>query len=225
MDPIRVSLIHSQGQYQGQFSAPAFKMLNNVVVLYENILGSLKNHGASVATLKYDVGVGDFSQANVNCTILNFNAVVKLRLEALEITFHNLVNVGEEVAYQVINDAWKAAKDSYAPLTLTEQTITTTTHLKLLNMKYDDVLRRFITPPEKLPGIDKAGVVFYLGEEFAPEVKKGSILLDQSLLEPGGLIMQATLTFDASKVSPENLRATFNGFFKTLSEKVGLVYS
>lgn len=225
MDPIRVNVVHSQCQYQGQFSAPAFKMLNNVVLLYENLIGTLKKHGASVATLKYDVGTGDFSQANVNCTILNFQAVVKLRLEALEVTFHNLLTVGEEVAYQVINDAWRAAKGSFEPLTLTEQTITTTTNLKLLDTQYDDVLRRFVNPPKGLSGVNRAGVVFYLNEKFAPEVKKGSMLLDQSLFDPGQLVVQVGLTLDATKVSPDNLRTTYNSLFMALSEKVGLAYS
>ena len=224
MDPISAIPIQTFAQYNGQFSAPAFKLLNNVVVLYENLIGHLKRHGASVGSLKYEVGIGDFSQANINCTILNFNAIVKLRLEAIEISFHNLAAVGEELAFQVINDAWKAAKDSYEPLILVEHTMTVTSHLRLIDVGYDELLRNFVKMPEGLSGATKSGVVFYLGEESASGLKKGNILLDQSLAVPGQLSTLVSLTFDATKVPPEKLRGAFNGQFKLLMEKVGLVY-
>lgn len=224
MDPISATPIQTFAQYNGQFSTPAFKMLNNVAVLYENLLGHLKKHGASVGTLKYDAGMGDFSQVNVNCTILNFNAFVKLRLEAIDISFHNLAAVGEELAFQVINDAWSAAKESHQPLTLVEHTTTVTSHLKLIDVGIDELLRRFVKKPEGLSGVTNSGVVFYLGEESASGLKKGNILLDQSVVVPGQLSTVVSLTFDATKVPPENLRGAFNSQFALLFEKIGLVY-
>jgi hypothetical protein len=222
MDLTRVNLIHGQAQYHGQFSQPAFKMLNNVVVLYENLLSHLKQHGASISNLKYEVGGGDFSQANVNLSLLNFNALIKIRIEALEITFHNLGVVGEEVAFQILQDAWRAAKTSYETLNLVEQTVQVTTHLRLLDTPYDRLLGRFVKAPTGLFTDSKVGVVFYLGEGLDPAVTKGNVLLDQSTVETGQLFMQVMLTFDASKLPPESLRKTFNNVYQKLLKEFGL---
>jgi hypothetical protein len=199
MDLVLLRPFTTQVEYQGQFSDFAFRLLANPVPIYDSFMKVFKKYGVSLRDLKFETG--DFSQTNINCSLLNFNVLVRVKVEQLEVSFYRFESIGNEKAAQIVNDAWEALSRTDKGLTLSHHNVTVQMHTDLpAGLPLRAVTDRYVTTPEKFRPHAGSGVILYLGEDLPTGERGGTIVLDTSLVKQGALFVRVTGIFDAAQV-------------------------
>jgi len=222
VDNILLRPIKTEIEYHGQFAAVAFKLLANPIPIYEGFLEAFRKYGVSLRDIKYEGSV--LSEANISCTLLNFNVLVRVRLDRLEVTFFRLDIIDEKAANQIAVDAWNVVKATDDSVGVVQHGVTVATHVELPStLSYDALLQRYVVAPLELKRHTRSGVVFYLGEDQARGQTGGSILLDRSILKDGALYIKVSAVFDAAKIPINSVGASMDGFFTSQLGNLGLV--
>jgi hypothetical protein len=208
-------------EYQGQYAAVALRLLANPVPVYEALLGSFKKYGLSLRDLKFEAG--DLSETNINCHLLNFSIMVRVRSERLEVTFYALDAWGREKAGQLVADAWQAIKGANPTLELMQHVVTFGMNLELPHgLTLNELMRRYVLPPRDLKPHVNSGVIFYLGENPTTGENGGSIIMDASAFKAGALYIRVIANFDATKVPIELLGVHSDEYLTRQLSSLGL---
>lgn len=215
LNPIEASI-----QYQGQFVNPAFSLFRNRYSLFGNLFHAFEKYGVSLRDLKAEAP--DLAGAQISCSLLNFNVAVKIKIDILDISITNLAAVSEERAYQIVIDTWKATNLSDESVQIGQHAVTISSHYNLPKISYQELLERYVRKQENLQPQTESGVVFYLVPDSEKGINGGTIVLDRSVLGSGRLFLKAAVIFDASMVSIENLRSSFENFHSSHLAALGL---
>lgn len=220
MEKILLKPLRTEIQYQGQYSALAFKLLANPVPVYENLLRNLGKYGASLRDLKYETA--DLAEANISCTLLDLSVTVRVRLDRLDVTFFRLDTVGEKLAHQIVVDAWNAVKLSQESIQLGQHGVTVASHAEIRGTSYNTLLQHYVVTPPSLGANTGGGVVFYIAGDPTKGLNGGSTLLDRSTMKEGALYLKVAVLLDATKVSIEELGSHVDDYFTGQLAGLGL---
>src|SRR5919109_3864971 len=108
--------------YLGKFEAPAFKLWGSPAMLAEKLFDVLKPHGAVVQDFRIEGSGGSAALVYEIKTYLNF--VVRVKLDALEITFNSLTSIGTEKAIKIGTGCWQAIKEADESIDLFQHEVT-----------------------------------------------------------------------------------------------------
>ncbi len=89
--------------FQAEFARPALDLLSQPVAqkLAEELLTRLgPAHGMRISHLKINHGDGDLGRANLGCSLFDFNAVLRIGLERLELETYYVERIGRETLSQ-----------------------------------------------------------------------------------------------------------------------------
>lgn len=204
MDLLVLKPIKSEIQYLGEFSELAFDMLSAPIPLYKSLLKNLGKYGATTKDL--NIYTMEISEANVSCPLVSLDALVRVRLDKLEVNFLDLGKIGQELASEVLVDVYEALQNADSSISVSYHTISIKTQAQGVNATYLDLIRKFISSPPSLSEQTTGGVAFYLVDDQPKGVTGGSIIIDRSTLYEEGVYISITANFDASLVPIKSVR-------------------
>ena len=205
--------------YQGQYDDLAFDVLAAPIPVYRNLLKALGKYRATLPNVRYDAQT--VAQANISCTLLDFSAIVQFHLDRFEVRLVKLHEVGEDVAAQIMLDAWAALKASDPKIKLIRHRVTLDVQADLVKGTVEEVMKQYVISPKAFGENTRSAVIFYLkdGREGG---ESGSIYLDRSPLKDGALYLKLDVSLDATKVPPEKVRDQVDEFVTTRLGQLGL---
>jgi hypothetical protein len=221
MEPILLKTLRSELQYQGQFEKLSFGPLANPGPLYQSLLTHLGKHGATLQSLTY--AAPPFADANVSCLLTELSVTTQIRLDRLEINFLRFHEVGRERAVQILLDSLAALHAVDASTVITGHVIGITIYTQIQNASYDQVIGRYVTVPQGLAKDVRAGIAFYLPIVQGGRQLLNAIVLDRIVASEQGILVRATLSFDAKHVPVDTLAQEVDSYFTRYLDQLGLV--
>jgi hypothetical protein len=220
MGTIQIKPTTTRVTYQGRFENFAFEALTQLFPFYENLIKHLGKYGLGLNNLQADLNV--LSEANVNCSLLDLWAQVRISLESLEINFFRLHEVGTETANQILLDSWAAVHETVDSVAITEHVLIVNIDAQIQGASYNDVIRRYVTTPQELGVKAYAGVVFYLPENLANGERQGNIIIDRLAGQDQGLGLKVTAAFNNQQVPINTLSQRFSDYMTRNLESLSL---
>ena len=92
-----------QADYIAKFNAPMFTLMANPGPLYKSLFNALEKYGARVEDLRVE-GQNTSSVSLGYDSLVPNNFIVRIRLDSLQVTFHNLETIGVDKAKQLVLD-------------------------------------------------------------------------------------------------------------------------
>lgn len=205
--------------YTAKFTAPVFTLMANPGLLYKNLFNVLEKYGARVDDLK----VEGQNTSSVSLGFESFvpnNFVVRIRLDSLQVTFHNLETIGVDKAKQLVLDCWSAIQQTDSSISAATHTVATAFQFALSPEAYKRVLQAFTKIPEGVPSGTMAGVAYYLPRGSGDGDEGGSIVLDRLL--SGDLNLRISILVDGTKISASALGDYVEAYVDSSLSMLGL---
>ena len=188
--------------YTGAFTAPVFTMMANPGPLYKNLFNALGKYGARVDNLKIEGQNTSSVSVGFDCLVPN-NFVVRIRLDSLQVTFHNLETIGVDKAKQLVLDCWSVIQQIDSSISVATHTIATSFQFGLSPEDYKHLLQAYTKLPEGVPSETSAAVAYYLPRGSREGDEGGTIVLDHLL--SGDLNLKISMIVDGTKISASAL--------------------
>ncbi|MFQ5853694.1 MAG: hypothetical protein ACE5JU_24310 [Candidatus Binatia bacterium] len=220
MDKILLKPIRSDAIYHGRFAELAFELLATPVPVYQSLLKHLGKYGANLNNLKYDATV--ISEANINCYFLDFNAMIRVRLDRLEVNFFRLHEIGEEIAKNIILDSWTAVHETEPSIEVVEHAVSINCDTQIEGTSYNAVIQRYVSIPPALGEKTRAGVGFYPPAGLVKGERDGSVVLDRLIGQEQGAVLKINMTFDAKQVRFDSLAQRIDEYVTGQLDRLGL---
>jgi hypothetical protein len=182
--------------YQAKFSWPVFGLLGgSPPILYDHLFRALQKYETRLDDLKVE-GLNTGGMTIIFESLVPNNFIVRVRLDSLQVTMHNLAVLGVEKAKQLVIDCWNAIQETDRSIVPISHTVMVAYQLPVSSEDYNRILQNFVKAPDRLPSQSSMGVVYYLLPRAEDPV--GSIVLDR--LIDGDLNLRMSMTLDANKV-------------------------
>lgn len=220
MDKILLRPIRSDATYHGRFADLAFELLANPIPVYKNLLKHLGKYGVTLNNLKYDATM--ISEANISCYFLDFSAMIRVRLDRLEVSFFKLHEIGEGIAKDIILDSWTSLHEIEASIEVVEHAISINCDTQIEGAPYNTVIQRYVAIPAGLGEKTSAGVVFYPPADLATGERYGNVVLERLVGQEQGLLLKASMAFDAKQVPFDSLSQRIDDYFTKQLDQLGL---
>jgi hypothetical protein len=167
-------------------------------------LNELGDVGITVNGIKSDVGDGSLGAYNVNFWLLGFRALVRVRLERVEIQVNNLTRQDLDQLEGAVIKLIRALSKADPKSVIASYTIDLGLHGSLVGTDPKGHLGRFLrAAPNSSTPLIGCGVVFYLGADDIATVR--SVTADLSGVLPGNLYVRLFSVYSNS-VQPSGLR-------------------
>ncbi len=218
-EDLTLKALRSDVRYRGNFKENAWELLTGPVRLYRTMLKHLGPFGATLQTFKIETP--SLADANVSCTLLELNTVVRIRLNGFEYDCGKLNEVGIEGAKRILCAIWAAIHEA-------DDSIELGTHLLDLNIVAEIVgatssrlLSRYLRIPESLGPMD-AGVAFYTRPVKGDAETWINLVLDRVFQEDGQIIIKTTLGCAASEVRIDGIGEAAEDQINRMLDGLGL---
>ncbi len=221
MDKILLKPVESEVHYQVLFTTPAFALLANPVPLYENILKRLSKYGANLNSIAIETG--NLANTNAVCTLFNLNAVVRFRLERLEISFMRAKRSDEPSTKEIFLDALAVINETPGAPIIKDYLANVHFVTEIQNFLYKDVVSSFVNSPKVFGDKIDAGVAFYTPEDSSKGERQGSVVIDRVAGIGRGLDLRIAGVFDANIVKVEMVSDSVDNFVNRQIDNLGFV--
>lgn len=176
----------------------AFDSLASPIPLYRNLFKYLEKYGLTLRDIQADVST--LAAANLQCSLLDLNTQLRVKLDGFDLSFVRLHEIGETVAEQVLRDSWAALYESDSSFAIADHNLTLHIQTEIARLSYDELMRNFVQAPARLKQGSQAGVVFYFPIEAVEAPGEGSIVLDRAVGQKNHLLLKVNVAFDAKAV-------------------------
>lgn len=215
--PFRVE--RSELAVQLSFAAPFWAIANNIALLYSGLLNHMRDFGVTPQGIRPDSGDGSLGGFNVNFWILQFGAIVRIRLDGIELnapTFSVDVDQLEHAFLALDSSLHDAQKD----LGYSNYVVTVGIHGRVEGIESKEFLARFTGDvPPGLGDVVGSGAVFYF--EGRPPATLLSVSADLSAVVTDGVFLKVHSVFDGS-MKPELLRKVAEQHLEQSIKAMGL---
>ncbi len=205
--------------YTAKFTAPVFTLMANPGLLYKNLFNTLEKYGARIYDFKIEGQNTSSVSLGFDCLVPN-NFVVRIRLDSLQVTFHNLETIGVDKAKQMVLDCWSAIQQTDSSISAATHTVTTAFQFDLSPEAYKEMLQAFTKIPEGVPSGAAAAVAFYFPRGSRDGDEGGSIVLDRLL--SGDLNLKISMVVDGIKISASALGDYVEAYVNSSLSMLGL---
>ena len=152
--------------------------------------------------------------------MLGFRALVRIRLERLEIQFDNITQADVEPMERAFVRLLGALAAAQSDFDLSSYAVDIGLHGRLSGVEPKDYLGTFVAKSPSLPGpYIASGVIFYFGEDGAAAVR--TVTADLSGLVPGNLYVRIYCLYKDT-VPPQGLRAAAQEQIRAALSSLGL---
>ena len=216
----KLRAVQSDLAYQGDFSSPAFELVGSFATLLGRLHARLATFGLRPGDLKLEPGQG-LADSALACSLPGLNAVVRVRVERVEANFLELRRVTQDQVAGIILQAVGAVQDLLPQVSFKSHSIGLSAHGLFEDIVYEDFIQRYAPKsPEDLGPALGRGVVCYYGPE--EERDSSLVVLDKSLLVPGGLYLRTHFSLNGAKVPLADVQSKASAYVNLILEKVGL---
>jgi hypothetical protein len=216
---------HGEILVQGHFSTPIFGLLDPPASrVHSAIFGGLAKFGVTINDVKLSHGVPNLSEASLSYHVPNFNALVKLSLDKMEVMFFDTPRLQREQVSEIFYKAFGSLLEVAGDTKIREFSLNVVLHGLLEDKESGEFWRSFVAKvPKGLGPASGQGVVFYYGGH--DNTTGSSVVLDMSARISGGIFFRTTLNFDGTKVSVKEFPQIAEKAFDTLSSNLDLTLS
>jgi len=194
--PIPFRIERSELNAQLAFAEPLWPIANNVAALYSGLLAHMGEFGVTSHAMRADNGDGSLGGFNINFWMLQYGAIVRIRLDGIEVNVPNFsVDVGQlERALLALDLSLREAQNN---LSYSNFTLTVGMHGRAEGVDSKQFLERFTgKAPQGLGSLVGSGAIFYF--EGPPPITVLSVSADLSATVAGGIFVKVHSVFDGS---------------------------
>ncbi|OQW31450.1 MAG: hypothetical protein A4E20_03965 [Nitrospira sp. SG-bin2] len=215
-------VVHGEISLQAHFLVPLFDLLDPPASRVHSALYSdLSEFGISLNDVKLVYGVPNLAEVSVSYYLLNLNALVKLSLDRLEITFSETTQLSHDQMIAVYKKTFHSLGQMATGFKVREYNVTLALH-GLLEDKSTVEFWKDLVPkvPMGLGPTSGQGVVFYHGAH--DKIASSSVVLDTSVRVPNGIFFRTTVNLDGAKLSTDDLPGFVEKTFDTVSSNLDM---
>ncbi len=215
LDIVRADLL-----YQAYFAAPSIRILTTEGGLYDRLLGRMLQYGAGLRDLNIQTGVQSIADASVSCWLFQATTLVTVRADRFEIFCSRIPEI--EVLSRLILQVLEAVKESEPRAEVRVHSVALNLHVNLgEGISCSDFISQYVKAvPDSLGPASGLGFVWHFpGQE---ERQWSSIRMEPSQLHPGALYARGDVTFDAKRVSADNVTKMALEYFQRVAESCDL---
>lgn len=189
---------------QVKFGKQFWPLFHNIPSLYSALLERLGSFGVTPQSIKSEVGDGSLGAYNVNFWLLGFRALVRIRLEQMEVEFNAITQQDVDPFEKAFVELLAALAQASPEVGVSSYTIDIGLHGDVGGIEPKEYLSRFLRAiPSGAGPFIGCGVVFYFGAAGPATLR--SVSADLSGALPGKLFVRAFSVYDAT-VQPSGLR-------------------
>jgi hypothetical protein len=207
--PIPFDVKRASLSIQVKFLKQFWPLFHNIPSLYSALLERLSAFGVTPQGIKSEVGDGSLGAYNVNFWLLGFRALVRIRLEQVEVDFNSIteadLDLFEKAFLELLAALYQASPEAGA----SSYTFDLGLHGDLAGVEHKEYLSRFARSIPQLPGpFIGCGFVFYFGAEGPATLRSASADLSGAM--PGKLFVRVFSVYNAT-VELSGLRSLIEG--------------
>jgi len=218
--PIVFDVQRTDVSIQAKFRTHYWSLFHNIPALYSALLTGLGEFGVTPHGIRSDVADGSLGAYNVNFWMLNFRALVRIRLEQIEVQSNNITQSDVEPLERAFVRLTEALAGSTSDFALSSYAVDVGLHGQPTGVDPKDYLATFVRTRPRLPGpYTGSGVVFYFGEDAATMVR--TLTADLSGLLPDKLYVRVFSLYKET-VHPHMLRSAVEGHVRAALQSIGL---
>ncbi len=202
LTPFRVEKADLNIQFN--FVEPFLPLATNMALLYVPLLDHMRQFGIGAQAIRTDAGDGSLGGFNVNFWVLQFGALVRIRLESAELHCSSLAAVNVDDVERVLLTLDEVLRAAHNELRYAGYNVTVSFHGQPVGIESREYLSRFVNNvPRDMGASIGSGVVFYFGEQ--PPRVIASVTLDLSAAMPDRVFVKLNSIF-GSELPLRNLR-------------------
>jgi hypothetical protein len=141
------------------------------------------------------------------------------RLDRFEVTAGKLNELSPEIATEILRRSWATVHDTDDSLAISRHVVTATVYSQILGPTYEQVLGKFIKPPQGLGASSQAGAVFYVGDKKT----EASLALDRITGQKQGLLVRLSVAFGGKQLRIDDVVNQASSYLDKYLKTLGLV--
>ncbi|MGI8784226.1 MAG: hypothetical protein ACR2L2_11330 [Acidobacteriota bacterium] len=208
-------------QVRAPFAEPAFGLFQDFPGLCQRLYGALASYGVALGDMKFEGSAGSLGDVHLAVTVLRASAVLRVRLDYVELQCFNVRNADEKDLAEVFVQTSQVVADHSPVAAAVTYSLAVGLHGSLDGVPTSNFIQRFVTA-QGLPLGPPSGVgaVLYFGPH---DSRLGaSVTLDLSAMVPDGLFLRSNAIWKASSVDARALPAKGREFFDQVTTELGL---
>jgi hypothetical protein len=206
--------------FQATFSKPMFALWRSPDQLFELLFRTLSKHGLQLHDLKWaqSTSVGD---AQLNFHLFSYAAVVRIRVDRVEIEVFNALAVNDEQLQDATTGLVNALRGHNAEVSPVAYIVAMGYHGTLANGSPKDFARALTAAAPEAGGPSTgAGAVFYYGP--SDDRVSSAVTIDRSAVLPEALFFRVQMVWDASRIEIGTLATRSRQYAERAFEAFGL---
>ena len=213
--------IQSKLFYGGDYVGNSFELLAPPIPLYKALVKHLAEFGCTIHNLAFESpSLGD---THVVCNLPDLNAIVRVRINRVEVDCWKYDEIGRDVVYRLIVATWAAVQDADETVEIATHVVDLTTVAEVQGMDCATLMCRYVVTPQQL-GLVDAGVGF-----FARPAREGekwvNLILDRVYREDRQISVKATMGLPSRAIELDALALSVDQTVAEVLDKVGLEFT
>jgi len=210
----------SEFSYSASLGAPAFEVLGTGGKLFAAIYAGLSRFRVKLQDIKVENLTSNPSDISVICSLLDLGALVRYRLDRVEVWSTSSLGFGDPRLPELIEDALRAWRDVSPTAQAAVHTFSLGVHGALTEGTIATWLAAYVSrAPDGTPPFRPGGVSFFC--EWPEGEGESSFVLERSLIVPGGAFLRVTSVHSGKLQEREAYKRAAN-FFETLMTRFNL---
>ncbi len=198
----------------------AFNVLAAPAGMYQNIIDHLGVYGASLKDMKLDAAV--LADANITCQLLNYSAMLRIRLDGWGLSLFKLNETGKELAARILNNSWACVHQTDPKLEIIHHDWAVSIWADIRDNSYKEVIGQYLNPVKRLPENSSAAIAFYLPEVASVGEGRGNLNIEPFEAFENRLHLRISGRFDATKVPIDTLKERIQEYIRKNLEQLDL---
>jgi hypothetical protein len=216
-----LNVSRSELLYQGVIKDPSITRLASGLHLFDTLLDRLSKYGAKPPDIRIEAPGPALTDLNLVCYLTSLSASVRIHLNRIDVLFQDARLLGgPDLAGRIVLDSLDATLEAIQDIVIDSHAITLTCHASLEQAALDNLFSQYVHVPQGTDPILNRGVGYYFGP--SGKRKESSLVLDKSVLIPGGLFLKVACVLDGSTVSLQELVTTARDSVEGLLRHFGL---
>ena len=206
---------------RASFPEPVFDLFQDFPDLGQRLHRSLATYGAGLGDMKFEGTWGSLGDAHLSVSFLRLSAVLRVRLDQIELHCFDARNLQEDdLAAVFVRTSQVLVEHDPAPA-VASYSLAVGLHGLLAGVTAATFIERFVSAKDlQLGPPSGVGTVLYFGPSKGRS--SASVTMDLSALVAGGLFLRANATWDASTLDVHALQSAGREFIDQVTSQLGL---
>ena len=210
----------SEFSYSASLSAPVFEILGTGGKLFAAIYAGLSRFRVKLQDIKVENLTWNPSDISVICSLVDLGALVRYRLDRVEVWSTSLLGFGDPRLLELVEDALRAVRDVSPTTQVAVHTFSLGVHGLLAEGDVEKWLSAYVSrAPDGTPPFRPGGVSFFC--EWPEGESESSFVLERSVMIPAGAFLRVT-SVHAGKLPEREAYKRAANLFETLMTRFNL---